>query len=426
MNYIIVRLKDRIHRNKGVLRNFSYLSLLQVFNLFLPLITYPYLIRVLGKEIYGIVIFAQAIVGYLMILVGFGFNISATKDVSLHRNNRDKLSEIVSSVFLIKGFLLILAILILSILVMVIPQSNGYEMLFFLTLWMCLYDVIFPIWYFQGIEEMKYITYITLISRLTFLFLIFVFIHSPKDYLYLPIINGFGAILAGVSSLVIVFKKHKIKFKFVSFSCLKSYFIDTFPFFVSNISTTLYMTTSKVVLGAFVGMKEVAYYDLAEKLSTVLKTPIQIIGQAIYPSIAKNRDLVFVRKSFNYTLSIAILIMIVGIGFSGYAVKLIGGIEMIYSVPIFQILLISIIPVTISLFFANLVLVSWGFNKDFLRLRLYTNGFYMCSILILYLVNYLNLYSLAILALIIEFFAAFLAFFFAKKRNVNFCLCPII
>lgn len=70
-----------------LIRNFSYLSLLQVFNLILPLIVYPYLIRVLGKETYGLVVFAQSLVFYLVILVGFGFNISATKEVSIHRND---------------------------------------------------------------------------------------------------------------------------------------------------------------------------------------------------------------------------------------------------------------------------------------------------------------------------------------------------
>ena len=81
-----------------LIRNFSYLSLLQVFNLILPLIVYPYLIRVLGKETYGLVVFAQSLVFYLVILVGFGFNISATKEVSIHRNDSKKLGEIVSSV----------------------------------------------------------------------------------------------------------------------------------------------------------------------------------------------------------------------------------------------------------------------------------------------------------------------------------------
>ena len=73
----------KIRSNKVLVQNFSYLSALQIFNLLIPLITYPYLIRVVGKETYGLVVFAQAIIGYLVILTDFGFNISATREVSV-------------------------------------------------------------------------------------------------------------------------------------------------------------------------------------------------------------------------------------------------------------------------------------------------------------------------------------------------------
>jgi len=69
----------------------------------IPLLTYPYLIRVLGKETYGLVVFVQAIVAYMVILVGFGFNISATREISIHRENKEKLNEIVSSVLIVKS-----------------------------------------------------------------------------------------------------------------------------------------------------------------------------------------------------------------------------------------------------------------------------------------------------------------------------------
>ena len=90
-----------------VISNFGYLTALQILNLFIPLVIFPYLIDVLGKENYGLVIYSQAIVFFLLILVIFGFNITATKEVSLHRNNTSKLNEIVSSVFLLRIGLLI-------------------------------------------------------------------------------------------------------------------------------------------------------------------------------------------------------------------------------------------------------------------------------------------------------------------------------
>ena len=91
MKKYISNLQGKAGRNKTLIQNFSYLSALRIFNMILPLITYPYLIRVLGKEIYGLVVFAQAIVNYLVMLVSFGFNISATKEVSVYRNDEKKL-----------------------------------------------------------------------------------------------------------------------------------------------------------------------------------------------------------------------------------------------------------------------------------------------------------------------------------------------
>lgn len=414
------KLKGKAGRHKTLIQNFSYLSALQVFNMLLPLITYPYLIRVLGKETYGLVVFAQAIIGYLVILVGFGFNISATKEVSVNRNNKEKLNEIVSSVLIIKGILFVLAVIILSVLLYLIPQAKGYETLFILTLWMCLYDMIFPIWYFQGIEKMKYITYITLLSRMIFLGLIFIFIHTSNDYLYIPIINGIGAILAGLTSLYIVFAKDKLKFSLQSYTQLKYYFKDSIPIFVSNVSIKLYMSTNKVIVGSFLGMSEVAYYDLAEKLSGVLKTPILLTGQAIYPIIAKEKNKEFIRKSFKLTIIASIIILIIGWSSSDFIIQILGGKDMNPSVPILRILLISIIPVTIGLFFADLVLISWGFNKDYLKVRTASIGVYAICVVILIIFQLINLYTLSILTVFTEIIVSFISFVFINKRGVNF------
>ena len=107
MNNSILRLKNILKNHSTILQNLSYISVLHLFNMLIPLLSYPYLIRVLGKETYGIIIFAQAIVGYFVILIGFGFNISATKEISINRDDKKKVSEIVSSVLIIKGILLV-------------------------------------------------------------------------------------------------------------------------------------------------------------------------------------------------------------------------------------------------------------------------------------------------------------------------------
>jgi PST family polysaccharide transporter len=377
------------------------------------------LIRVLGKEFFGLIAFAQAIIGYLVIFVSFGFNLSATKEISVRRNEPLKLNEIVSSVYIIKFALFLFSFIILALLLFLIKRARGYEPLFLLTMWMCLYELILPVWYFQGIESMKYITYLTLVSRLIFLILIFIFVHSRNDYLLVPLIYGIGVLPSGWASYLIL-KKNKISFSWQPIKVLKYYFSDSVVIFVSNLSTTLYLNTSKVILGLFLGMKDVATYEIAEKLSQVMKTPVQLIGQAIFPHIAREKNMAFIRKSFLLTIIGALLIMVVGLIFGNFIVNLAGGSGMPDSVVIFRILLITIMPLTFSMFFANLILISWNLNREFLRLRIYSNIFYAILIVMVIFIHRIGTFNIAIITLIVESFAAIYSVMQCTCQRINF------
>ena len=238
---IINKVKEILENNKKIVQNLSYLSVLQIFNMLIPLLTYPYLIRVLGKETYGLVVFAQAIIGYLVILVSFGFNISATKQISENRDDRGKVNEIVSNIFILKGILFVMSVVLLIFIMSFYNNVGNYQILFYLTLYLCVYEWLFPIWYFQGLEEMKYITILNVISRSIFLILIFVLIKSEEDYLLYPLISGIGAIVASALALVIVFGSHGVKLQKTSIKRLKFYIQESIPIFISNISIKLYL-----------------------------------------------------------------------------------------------------------------------------------------------------------------------------------------
>lgn len=414
----LIKIKSWLLHYKTLINNFGYLSALQIFNLLIPLISYPYLIRTLGKEIYGLVIYAQAIIGYLVLLVGFGFSISATKEISINRNNISKLNEIVSSVYIIKGLLFIFSLLIIIILISTIPQAANYKVLFLLTAWLCFYDFIFPQWYFQGIEKMKYITFLTLFSRLTFLILIFILINEPKDYLLVPIINGLGGILAGTLSVFIVFRLHKVKFKWQTTQQLLKYFKDSIPIFISYISIKLFLNSNKVIVGAFLGMAEVAYYDLAEKIISLSKMPQGLINQVLFPKISKDKNIIFIKKVFNYSILLNLVILTIIFFVSKYIIIFLGGYDMLPAQTVIRILAISVPVGAIGNILGIQILIPFGMQKYFTKIMIISLIFYAILIFCIYIFNLITLTNISLVILITEIFTAAYTYLIVKKYNL--------
>lgn len=418
MSNIFHKIHQRASQHKKLIENFSYLSALQVFNILIPLITFPYLIRVLGKETYGLVVFAQAIAGYFVVLVGFGFNITATREVSIHRGDNIKLSEILSSVLIIKGVLLLISFIILSTLIFFIPQAKGYESLFYLSMWFCFYDIMFPGWYFQGIEQMKWITYISLIMRLSFVGLIFIFIRNQSDFLLVPIFNGIGAIIAGSVALIIIFKKHKIKFRLQTFQVLKYYFKTATPIFISNISSSLYSTSNKVIIGVFLGMEEVSYYDLAEKITNILKIPQSIISQTIFPKISKEKNIKFIKRMFKLSILVNIGLVIILFIFTKDIIFILGSEQMIPAQTVVVIISLTVPFIAMSNIFGVQILIPFGYSKIYAKIIIATGLIYLLQLIFLWVSFEITIITISIITLTTEMFVSTTTFYFCKKNNL--------
>ncbi|MFC2135596.1 flippase [Bacteroidota bacterium] len=275
---------------KKILLNFTSLSFLQLSNYIFPLVTFPYLVRVLGPEKYGLVNFAAAFVAYFGIITDYGFNLSATKDISVNRENFNKISEIFSSVLIIKFTLFVICASVFGILVYCIPFFRLHWDIYAISFLTILGQVFFPLWYFQGIEEMKYISIVNIIPKAVVVVLIFLLIKGADDYLVLVILNSFGVLFTGILSLLIVKQKYRIKFFAPKFSCLVYQLKDGWHLFIFSISTSLYTVSNTFILGLFAGNTVVGYFAAADKIRLALMNIISTISQTVYPYLNRIFD----------------------------------------------------------------------------------------------------------------------------------------
>jgi len=356
---------------KKLTENFLSLSVLQGLNYLLPLITLPYLVRVLGPEKYGLVAFAQAFIAYFGILTDYGFNLSATREISIQRENKEKISAIFSSVMLIKFVFLILSFILMSVLVFSIHKFRNEWLLYFLTFGTVLGQVLFPIWFFQGIERMKYITWLNIIAKTIFTVLVFVLIHQKTDYVYVPFLGALGTIISGVLALGIIRKHFKVNFHLPSKNEVIHQLREGWYIFISTVAISLYSISNTFILGLFASNTIVGYYSGAEKIINAVQGLLSPVSQTIYPHISKiaseskERALKFLQKitiligSSSFFLSLLIFLL------AEVVIKILLGGQYLESIKVLRILSFLPFIVGLSNIFGIQTMLTFDYKKAF-------------------------------------------------------------
>jgi O-antigen/teichoic acid export membrane protein len=411
-------LKDNLIKNKILIENFTFLSALQVSNLILFLITVPYLFRVLGSRNYGLIIFAQTIAFYFSIFVNFGFNLTATRDISVNRNDKNKISEIFSSVLVLKVIFFLISFLSIMILISCIESMKVNRNLYVFSMLACLSEALFPLWFFQGIEKMKYITFFNVSTRILATILVFVFIDNQQKYFLYPLIIGSGALAGSLGALTIVLKRYRVTFLFQPIKVYLAYFKENLLYFFSNISTQIYLNANKIIIGSFLGMVSLAYYDVAEKVINMVKVPYSLLGQTLFPRVARDRNMRFINKVMLVTVVITIILIIGVCSFSELLITILSGNTNQETVIILRILSISLLPISVSLFYGDLLLINFGLKIQYVRMRFFGMVFYLTCFIILYLSGYLGLVNIAFIVVAVEAFMTLYSFLLCRINSI--------
>ncbi|TCJ97989.1 PST family polysaccharide transporter [Volucribacter psittacicida] len=389
--------------NRVLLSNFFSLFSLQIFSYILPFITFPYLVRVLNIEYFGLIIFSQALMTFFLLMIDYGFDLSATRDIAINRDNKNKITEIFSSVILIKIYLIIFSFIILNIIIFCFDKFTNYKSLYYFSFLWVIGMGMFPTWYFQGMEKMKYITIINIISRLIFSILIFILVKQEDDYILVPILNSMGTLLGTTISFYIIKNIFNQGFKLINRRILLLYLKNNFQYFLSRISVTLFTSINVFFLGLFYNSIIVGYYAMAEKLYQAIQLLYSPISQALYPYISKYKNKNIIKKLIYILVPINIIAVSIIYSLDIYIFKILFSNKFSeQSVHVFHILLIANIIALPSALIGYPFLGALGFYNSVNKGIIYASMIHFLSLLILLAFNSITIYNIAITVIITE------------------------
>jgi PST family polysaccharide transporter len=311
------------------------------------------LVRVLGPEKYGLVNFATAFTAYFTILTDYGFNLSATQEISKNRNDSNRVAEIFSSVFTLKMMFFVVSAVIFLIVVLIVPQFHAHLLLFFVTFLSVLGTGLFPLWLFQGIEKMNYILIITVSVRLIVTILIFVLIKNENDFIIFAGLNTSAQFVIGFTGLLIVLNKFQIKYIFPKISLLKLQIQNGWNLFLSTVWINLYTTSNVFILGLFAPATVVGYFAAADKIRMAFQGILSPMSQSVFPYVnnllndSYERFISFNKKLFKIALLVGTIISFALFLFAEPLVNIVLGKD--YQSSILVIRIIAWLPLLIFL-----------------------------------------------------------------------------
>jgi PST family polysaccharide transporter len=359
---------------KKLINNFISLFIVQGSNFIVPLITFPYIVQAIGIEKFGLLAFATALIAYPFLLVTYGLDLSGAREVASAKNSKRRLSIILSSILLVRLLLIILAALITLIIVFTFDRFSKDWLLYLITFGSIIGTMAFPIWFFQGMEKMKFITYLSIASRLLYMVGIFIFVHTEEDYLYVPLLNAITLFLAGIISLVLIYREFNVKLIFPRIRHLSLQFIKGWHLFISHFAINLFTSFNMLVLGLVSSDLVVGYYALAEKIVKIIASLFKPLNQALFPHVvqlvkrSEEKGKAFVNRISLFIFGISMLIWLIFIVFSENIFELIFGQDAVSSIPMFNILSILIVIMPMAAWMYNVILISFKLEKYFIKI----------------------------------------------------------
>lgn len=275
----------------------------------------PYISRIIGIENYGKLEYARAFVYYFTIFVNYGFDLTATRSISVNRDNQNKMNSIITHILGLKLFFWVISFILFLLFLEINDLSPDDSLLYFVTFLITFGQALFPIWFFQGIEKISKIANINFVIKLVIVSAVLLFIHYKVDYWKYNLFLSLSEIIVGLYSLYVIVKEYKIKFVRIEKAELLENLKSGFSVFFTTVLVTIFVSYPFIISKKYATDLTLGEFSTGSKIVITVQTFLLLpFSQAFFPVITQitSTDLA---KSKKYILNTAKIIFFVTFGF---------------------------------------------------------------------------------------------------------------
>lgn len=299
-----------MRKNTSITKNYLYNVAYKILTLFTPLITTPYISRVLGVENVGIYNYTYSIISYFVLFGILGLTMYGQREIAYVQDDKVKRNKVFWDLFFIRLITMGTSILVFFVYI----QKSEYKIYLFIFLFELIANLFDIAWLYYGMEEFKVITIRNFIIKITGVICIFIFVNDSND-LNIYIWSNVLVLLLGNLSLWINIKRFIGKPIF-EVTSIKKHFIPIIILFLPQCIDSVYMIMDKIMIGNMSTITQVGLYSQADKIIKMAVTVVTSMGLVMSPRIAasfangdKDEIKSYLHKSFEFIFIIAIPIM---------------------------------------------------------------------------------------------------------------------
>lgn len=359
-------------KENSIKKNFFMNVLLTLSTFIFPLITFPYVSRVLTPIGTGKVAMATSFVQYFVMFAQLGIPTYGIRAVAKVRDDREKLTKVVHELLIISAITSAVSYVILFICIPTIPRIAAEKPLYYVMSSTIFLNCIGIDWMYRGLEQYTYITVRSIIFKFIALICMFLFIHNQDDY----VLYGFTSILASSMSYILNFINARkfIDMKWIGHYDFKPHLKAVAIFFAMSVATTVYTHLDTVMLGFMTTDADLGYYNAAIKIKTVLVSIVTSLGAVLLPRASyyveqnKMKDFKTIStKALDFVLVASIPVTVFFIYFARQGVMLLSGDAYMGAIQPMQILMPTCILIGITNILGIQMLVPLGREKAVLH-----------------------------------------------------------